>query len=153
MKELMLLFMRDKMKQNNKMKELKKVIILIAIVVLIPFVMSYDFDGDGVDDGEQNLCGDGFCQEWETEVICPADCIGTSPGKSTDVFEENQNRITNQPKFGEKKVTELLSDSLNPKLILGISVPILLIILGLIVYFLIKRKNKTVQSTEVPASN
>ncbi len=59
---------------------MKKLIILFMVLVLfLGFVSCYDIDGDGIDDGGQNLCGDYYCQDWEDEVSCPSDCIGGSP--------------------------------------------------------------------------
>jgi hypothetical protein len=75
------------MKIKNK---IKKIEIIFLLLILIPFISGVDFDGDGIDDGEQDLCGDAFCQEWETESNCPKDCQGVSSGEQSLSSQEEQ---------------------------------------------------------------
>jgi hypothetical protein len=62
------------MKQKSKTIKIELMVFLALVLTLIPFASCVDFDGDGIDDGEQNLCGDGFCQPTETITTCPSDC-------------------------------------------------------------------------------
>ena len=52
------------------------IVFIILILVLISFALGYDIDGDGIDDGGQDLCGDGFCQSdlGENITSCSNDC-------------------------------------------------------------------------------
>jgi len=133
------------------MKKINKLRIefgFFLILILIPFVICYDLDGDGIDDGEQDLCGDGFCQ-------------GVSPGEESlsTTFIKNNNETSNNniSQINEPVVNETGNISSNQsnleksasvektffvsslfKIIIFV---LILIIIGLIIYFMI-RKNK-----------
>lgn len=62
-------------------KKKLRIFTFFLVLTLIPFAVCVDFDGDGIDDGAQNLCGDSFCQAEETVISCPSDCTGVSSGE------------------------------------------------------------------------
>jgi hypothetical protein len=149
---------------------------VLLMLILIPFASCYDLDGDGVDDGQQNLCGDGFCQPTEDVASCPSDCTNPSALPSSPPVTNESNEInTNETIVNNENLTNGINNnsaldnsniSTNPnetnnvsttqtsgenlpnenvffvsttfKIIIGI---VALIIIGLIVFFLI-RANK-----------
>jgi hypothetical protein len=62
-------------------------------LILIPFI--FCDDGSGAIGGQQNLCGDGFCQPSETVASCPADCQGVSPGQPSLAVQAQMNNNSN----------------------------------------------------------
>ncbi len=103
--------------------------IILLLMILIPFATCYDYNGDGVDDGQQNLCGDNFCQTWETKSSCPADC-------------ENPNNTSPTRIVSEKSLFQNdFFSSIVFKIIIILAV---LIIIGIIIYIIIKRKNQEI---------
>jgi len=134
------------MKTKNKMT--KRGIIFLFILMLIPFAMSYDIDGDGIDDGEQVMCGDTFCQPGETITSCPADCTNpaTPPsGNLTNITTENE---TLSPETNQTILTteENLETETEESFFSTTAFKIIILVLGLIaiglIIFLIIRKNK-----------
>jgi hypothetical protein len=106
--------------------------ITLLILILIPFANCYDFDGDGVDDGEQNLCGDNFCQDWEDKINCPDDCSEES--LAIYGFDSNQ--------FKENSFFSSLAFK-----IITIVIGIILILLGIITY--LKYHRKKISTTQI----
>ncbi|VVB82855.1 Uncharacterised protein [uncultured archaeon] len=147
---------------------------ILVMLILIPFVSSENISG--FNPATQNLCGDGFCQPSETAATCPADCSSPKPLPSspttnppTNTPPANQpsgvqnNTITNpqvnQPSAGNTtSVNQPASTGNLPaqnsffaspafKIILVI---IILIVLGIIAYLVIRRKNKTSPAVSNP---
>jgi hypothetical protein len=129
-----------------------KIIGIIFLLLLIPFIYCVDFDGDGIDDGPQNLCGDQFCQQGES-ASCPVDCDGVSEGSPSSSFVPNTNGTDNPSAIGSVKATSSIGDtfgnffqSTSFKIILIVFV---LLIIGFVIFLLIKKKKNP--ETPVPA--
>jgi hypothetical protein len=107
-------------------------IVIVLILIISPFVFGEDLDGDGIEDSEQNLCGDGSCQDWEeNETTCPVDCTA---GASNPDYMGNFISSTEQSK--EERF------SLNKILIIA---TVIVIVIGAIflIIFLLKKKKKS----------
>jgi hypothetical protein len=125
---------------------------IIFLLILIPFAISIDFNGDGIDDGEQNLCGDLFCQIWETEINCPTDCTLSSTPSSGDLTEiplESEDNLPSEEIIVEEYIpsenTFFSSTAFKIAILSGG-----LISIGLIIYFIIRKKkyqNKIPETT------
>ncbi len=104
------------------MKKIKLIWISIFLVLtLVSLVSSVDWNGDGIDDGEQNLCGDAFCQPEENIANCPADC-------------ENPQQIPSAENLSKNN----FFSSIAFKIIL---ISVGLIIIGVIIYLILKRRS------------
>jgi hypothetical protein len=142
---------------------------VLLVLILIPLVNCYDFDGDGIDDGEQNMCGDNFCQSTESVTSCPSDCTSSSALPSSPTTNppanNDSNNISNpisgtgsndissnQPASAGNLPTEnVFFVSTTFKIIILIFA---LIVIGLIIYFLIrKKKNKNLENSTSGVSN
>ena len=163
------------MRKTNVLKT--EMIILVLILFLIPVVLSYDLDGDGIDDGEQNLCGDGYCQNWEDKISCPSDCTGEIasegviiPDAGSNASEESASGIIIEPEntenaippgtennaseeiskedLGGIKETTFISSSLFKIII----IVIVLIIIGIIIY-IFYNKRKSANTPQEPQVN
>ena len=124
-----------------------KLIALFLVLILIPFALSYDIDGDGIDDGEQNMCGDTFCQPGENVTSCPEDCTNPSTpssGNLTDIPTENETLLseTNQTiQITEENLSSETENSFFVSTTFKIIILALgLIAIGLIIFFIIKKK-------------
>jgi len=147
------------MKQKNQVIKLS---IIFLLLMLISFANAYDLDGDGIDDGAQNMCGDDFCQPGEDVTNCPSDCespSNLSSGDLTDIpvenetllLENNQTQAIPEENLPTENETSFFSSTTFKIIIISLGV----IAIGLIVYFLIiKKKNQednSTQTTEVSA--
>ena len=140
---------------------------VLIILILIPFVNSYNIYGNG-SDAQQNMCGDGFCQPTETATSCPADCTSpkplpnsptTNPPTNTSSINQpssvqNNNSSTpsstnqfsnnvsvNQPaSAGNVPTQNTSSANITIKIIIGV---ITLIIIGIIIYLIIRKKKNS----------
>jgi hypothetical protein len=145
------------MKTKNKMKRGFKIALFLALI-LIPFAMSYDIDGDGIDDGEQMLCGDTFCQPGENETNCPTDCVSPSTPDSGDLTEippENESfpAETNEtiPANEENLQTQTEESFFSTTTFRIIILVAGLILIGAIIFFLIKNKKNKEEENQIPA--
>lgn len=128
------------------MKTKIKILVLIWLSLILIFpgiVTAYDFDEDGIDDGEQNMCGDNFCQPFENVDSCPQDCSNPQPLPSTppESSINNENSEENFPTQQEK--TTSLSNTLVK---IAIAIPIVLIV-GIIAYLIFHKKRKVVENS------
>ncbi|MCK9568233.1 hypothetical protein M0R72_04745 [Candidatus Pacearchaeota archaeon] len=124
-----------------------KLIALFLVLILIPFALSYDIDGDGIDDGEQNMCGDTFCQLGEDVTSCPEDCTNPATPSSGDLTEIPTENETLSPETNQTiPITEenLQSETENSFFVSTTFKIIILasglIVIGLIIFFIIRKK-------------
>jgi len=147
---------------KNKMEIKKEASIIFLLIMLISFALSYDINGDGIDDGEQMMCGDTFCQPGEDITNCPTDCANPSTPSSGDLtdiptenetlpLETNQTISTTEENLPSENETSFFASTTFKIILIALGV----IAIGLIVYFLIiKKKNQednSTQTTEVSA--
>jgi len=135
-------------------KQITKIVLIILLVITLPFVISADLNGDGIDDGAQNLCGDLFCQSEENATSCPGDCVSpfvppTNEPITTLPINEGANELDSNTSIdGENSSSKtyfFLSTSF--KIILLVLV---LIVVGFIVYFIIrKKKNSSISAAPI----
>jgi hypothetical protein len=132
-----------------------KIVGILFLLFFLPFVSCVDTDGDGIDNGVQDLCGDQFCQEGES-ATCPLDCDGVSEGSPSSSFVPNTNGTENPSATGIVKATSSNTDNLENffqsavfKIIL---IVVILIIIGIAIFLLIKKK-KSSETTAPEASN
>lgn len=129
-----------------KNKKIISVNLIFLILILIPLIAGYDLDGDGIDDGEQNLCGDNFCQPNENAVNCPADCrnplsLPTTPPSNSETENKNESiKNSLSPDTGKNQPKEKASSLINTLKIILVLVSFIMVIT--IIYFLIKKSKQ-----------
>jgi len=145
--------------------------VVLLVLILIPFVSCAD---SGVAaGGQQNLCGDGFCEPTETATSCPIDCQGVSQGQpslstksqmanATNTSSVNQPPGVQNNTYNNSSVNQPAGQnnpSINQPASTGnlptqnsffaspafkiILVIIILIVLGIIAYLVLRNKNKS----------
>ena len=155
----------------KKINLVKIEFVALIVLILIPFISS-TVNGTP---GAQDLCGDNFCGPTETPASCPIDCQGTPSGQSSPQIiklvnssstplpanqsspVQNNNSSTpsstnqfsnnvsaNQPaSAGNVPTQNTSSANITIKIIIGV---ITLIIIGIIIYLIIRKKKN--QNTE-----
>lgn len=127
--------------------------IIFLLLILISFANAYDLNGDGIDDGEQMMCGDTFCQPGEDITNCPTDCTNPSTPSSGDLTEipseNNESIISNETTIPEEE--SIQENSFFQSTTFKIIILVLgLIVIGLIIYFIIRKKNNQIPETSNP---
>ena len=138
-------------------------VLIILILILIPLISSENISE--FNPATQNMCGDGFCQPTETATSCPADCTSPKPLPSSPTTNPPTNTSSiNQPSPAQNNSTNQFSNNVSAnqpasagnvptqntssanitiKIIIGV---ITLIIIGIIIYLIIRKKKN--QNTE-----
>jgi hypothetical protein len=117
---------------------------IIFLLFFLPFVNCVDFDGDGIDDGEQDLCGDYICQTGESET-CPIDCEGVSEGEFSLLFSKNnfQNEVPSWAESAQNKNLPLKNNFFNNPLLLTIFAGVILFVIIIVIIFILRKKKSS----------
>ena len=149
-------------------------LIILIFLIITPLVSS--LDAGSFNQTTQNMCGDGICEPGETASTCPQDCTNPKPIPSSPTTNPPANNTppatqpsgiqnntvatnlpVNQPSAGNTTSTNQPASTGNlpaqnsfASIIFPIIVGlIILIILGIIVYLIIRNRNKTNSTSAV----